>query len=51
VTGSPDPLRLALGDWWRDRGLPAVDALTEAQALDVLDRIAELEWETRPFDD
>jgi hypothetical protein len=49
VSGTRDPLRRVLADWWAAEGLPAVDQLTEAQALTVLDKIALLEWSTRPF--
>jgi hypothetical protein len=49
VSGGTDPQRAALGEWWQKEGLPPLAQLSETQARRVLDRIAELDWSTRPL--
>lgn len=43
-------MRTMLGQWWQAAGLPKLEQLTAVQAGLVLDEIARLEWEGRPFE-
>lgn len=40
-----------LAAWWRDEQLPSVERLSTEQARYVLNRIAELDWSCRPFEE
>jgi hypothetical protein len=49
ATAERDGLLAILADWWTRENFPPIGELAPQQARDVLARITEIEWDSRPF--